>query len=76
MKLRLFFKLIFKRFFLFNEFCKACGRNVIGFYADDFLWRKVERFIKHGNVLCFDCFAKLCRKLKIEIKIIEDKLAK
>jgi len=60
--LRVNYKRIKKRFCLIDSFCKHCGRDVHDFVVDDEVWAKVEPLIKHGNVLCYDCFAEKCRE--------------
>ena len=46
-----------------KSFCKHCGKDVHDFSAPDDIWDKIEPTIKHGNVLCYDCFCEYCGKL-------------
>jgi len=57
---RLFLRLILRRFVLLPAFCKRCGRTVHDFSAPDWTWRHIRPLIKHGDVLCYDCFCELC----------------
>jgi len=60
MRLRLYLKLLLRRFMLLDAFCKHCGRTVHDFRAPDAVWLKVALSIRHGNVLCYDCFCEAC----------------
>ena len=62
-KLRLWYKLFLRRFRLIPSFCKICGRDVCDFCVDDEIWNQVKPYIKHGNVLCYNCFCNLYRKV-------------
>lgn len=61
-KIRLFIKLFLKKHFDLNSFCKKCGRTVHDFDAPNDVWKKIEPFIKHGNVLCYDYFCEMCKQ--------------
>ena len=39
--------------------------DVRDFHAPDDIWALVEPYIKHGNVLCYNCFTDLCLELKL-----------
>lgn len=58
--IRILLKLLIRRFFLLPSFCKRCGRTVHDFSAPEEIWRVIEKDIKHGSVLCYDCFCELC----------------
>jgi len=60
---RVYLKLL-RRLFSPNypSFCKICGRDVHDFIAPDDVWSKVEKRIKLGTVVCYDCFCSLCIK--------------
>lgn len=65
--LRVHYKL-FKRKFAcgcIDSFCKECGIDVRDFDAPDDVWEKVDPHIKHGHVLCYNCFCDYCNKLKL-----------
>lgn len=57
------YKLLKSKITLVNSFCKECGVDVYDFYAPSYIWNKVKLHIKLGNVLCYNCFCKKCRKL-------------
>lgn len=61
----LLWKLLLRRFFLVPMFCKQCGRTCADFHVDDDLWAQVAPHIKHGHVLCYDCFCSLVQRLGI-----------
>ena len=44
-------------------YCKHCGIIVHDFSAPDDIWEIVDRYIKYGHVLCYDCFCEFCWKL-------------
>lgn len=50
---------------LMDSYCKECGRNVHDFVAPDEVWEKVEPLIKHGTVLCYDCFCEKCKAISV-----------
>lgn len=60
MNIRLLLKLLARRFFRLSSFCKRCGKTVHDFSAPEEIWRVIEKDIKHGHVLCYDCFCELC----------------
>lgn len=69
---RVLFKLILRRFKLIPSFCKICGCDVEDFIVEDELWSLIENDIRHGNVLCFNCFSKLIkRKTNINVFKLE-----
>ena len=45
---------------IMDSYCKECGRSVHDFIAPDEVWDKIKPLIKHGNVLCYDCFCNKC----------------
>jgi hypothetical protein len=63
-----FMKITFKKFkckilkLSTDSFCKSCGRDIHDFSVSDDVWGKIEPYIKHGNVLCYDCFCDYCGK--------------
>lgn len=61
--LRVLLKLLLRHFFLLPAFCKMCGRTVHDFIAPGEIWIKVTPLIKHGNIVCYDCFCELCQKV-------------
>ena len=46
-----------------DSFCKGCGRDVHDFQAPEDAWAAVEPLVKHGSVLCYDCFCDLCKRV-------------
>ena len=64
-ELRVSYKLIKRRFFLINSFCRVCGSDVRDFRVHDDIWGKVKPLIKNGNTLCYDCFCDKCEQLGI-----------
>jgi len=53
----LFVKMILRRFFLLQEFCKSCGCTVeAAFHVRDEVWKKVVG--DPGTVRCIRCFDK------------------
>ena len=56
-------KLLWRKFLPIDSFCKECGRTVQDFHAPQEIWDEVERAIRYGYVLCYDCFCKKCRKM-------------
>jgi hypothetical protein len=56
MTIKLFLKLITRRFICLESFCKECGRTVYDFQVPDDIWLQIEPLIEHGHVLCYDCF--------------------
>lgn len=63
--IRVPYKLLKRRYFLINSFCKECGRDVHDFSVDDEVWEKVDKTIKRGHVLCYDCFCEKCEILNL-----------
>lgn len=63
--LRVSYKLLKRKYFTVNSFCKVCGRDVNDFSVRDEVWNKVDRTIKRGHVLCYDCFCKKCELLNL-----------
>jgi len=61
-KIRLYYKLIKRKFMVVNTFCKECGRDVHDFKAPDWVWNEIEKGIRYGNVLCYDCFCRKCEE--------------
>lgn len=61
-KLRLWFKLLTRRFIQYMGFCKECGVSVRDFHAPDDVWDRVRPLIKHGDVLCYQCFCDKCEQ--------------
>jgi len=59
---KVFIKLILRKFFIVPSFCKICGRDVHDFIAPDKIWGQIEPHIKYGNVVCYDCFCEICKK--------------
>jgi len=76
-KLRLHWKLFISEFCCIDSFCKECGVKVRDFIADDEIWDLIEKDIKHGYVLCYNCFVDKCEKFNINTiwKLVENKLA-
>ena len=60
--LRVHFKLMLRKLKCIPSFCKICGRDVHDFQVDDKIWDIIEKDIKYGTVLCYDCFCELCEK--------------
>jgi hypothetical protein len=61
--LRIQYKLLKRRYSTsVASFCKRCGRDIHDFVVDDKVWKKVEKHIKYGYTLCYDCFCELCLK--------------
>ena len=75
--IRVSYKLLKRRYFLIDSFCKVCGRDVSDFSVDDAMWNKVDKTIKRGHVLCYDCFCEKCKTLNLptvwRLKLIKDK---
>lgn len=65
-RIRVWWKLLKRRFFVVNSFCKLCGVAVRDFNAPDDVWKQIEPHIKQGNVLCYQCFCDLCEVVGIE----------
>lgn len=63
--LRLHWKLFLRRFRCIDMFCKQCGRDCWDFAVPNDTWAQVAPHIQHGNVLCYDCFARLAHRLGI-----------
>lgn len=61
--MRVLIKLLLRRFFHIRSFCKICGRFQHDFIVSDDVWDKVEPYIKHGYILCYDCFCEVCEKI-------------
>lgn len=61
MKLLVLLKLLYRKFFTIQSFCKECGRTVHDFVAPDEVWERVDWYIKYGHILCYDCFCKKCK---------------
>ena len=72
--LRVSYKLFKRRYFSINSFCKECGRDVHDFSVDNEVWEKVDKTIKRGHVLCYDCFCKKCDQLNLPTiwKLVEN----
>jgi hypothetical protein len=62
--LRVQWKLWLRKHRLVESFCKNCGRDVHDFHAPLSVWEKIH-YIRHGNVLCFDCFCDACQQVGI-----------
>ena len=61
--LRIQYKLLKRRYSTsVASFCKRCGRDIHDFVVEDKVWEKVEKHIKYGYTLCYDCFCELCLK--------------
>lgn len=60
--LRLHARLVQRCFMAVPSFCKRCGRTVHDYAAPDDVWRRVRPHIKHGDVLCYDCFCDVCQR--------------
>lgn len=60
--LRLWYKLLTKRLWLRDNFCKRCGVDIRDFIAPDDMWARVEPYIKHGDTLCYQCFRDICEE--------------
>ena len=54
--IKLYIKLILRKIFTINQFCKICGKTCRSFYVEDSIWDEIECCIRHGNILCYDCF--------------------
>jgi hypothetical protein len=65
MKLRVFWKLILRRFKLIAGFCKECGVDVQDFVAPEAVWKQVEPHLNRGSVLCYNCFSLKCKELSL-----------
>lgn len=65
-RVRVWLKLLMRRFFLVKSFCKLCGVDVRDYHAPDDVWRQIEPHVKHGNVLCYNCFVDLCEVVGAE----------
>jgi len=61
--LRVFFKLLLRRFMPIASFCKRCGRSVHDFSVPDNIWEQVDKEIRFGHILCYGCFCEICGKL-------------
>lgn len=61
--LRICYKLIKRKFFLVPSFCKKCGKDVHDFIVPDDIWDEINRHIKYGHVLCYNCFCEKCGEL-------------
>lgn len=61
MAFKVYFKLIWRKFFSIPSFCKCCGREVHDFIVPDEVWNRISPLIKRGNVVCYDCFCDLCK---------------
>jgi len=59
-------KLILRRFFLINSFCRKCGVDVRDYQAPNKVWEQIKDEIPNGNTLCYNCFCKLCDKKGID----------
>lgn len=66
MKLLVHLKLIIRNFFSIEAFCKECGRTVHDFIAPDEVWEQIDKNIKYGHVLCYDCFCEKCHELDLK----------
>lgn len=65
--IRVLYKLLKRRYFVTNSFCKECGRDVHDFSVDDETWTKVDKTIKYGHVLCYGCFCQKCKGLGLPV---------
>jgi len=61
--IRVSYKMLKRRYFVTNSFCKMCGRDISDFSVRDDVWDKVDETIKRGHILCYDCFCKKCKLL-------------
>lgn len=62
---RISYKLLKRKYFATNSFCKECGRDVNDFSVRDDIWDRVDKTIKRGHILCYDCFCKKCKQLNL-----------
>ena len=46
-----------------SSFCKHCGCSVRDFVVSDDVWDKVQKHIKRGNTLCYNCFSDICERV-------------
>lgn len=49
------------------SFCKQCGRDVHDFIASDDVWEQVDRHIRWGHTLCYDCFCEVCGQIGLPV---------
>lgn len=63
--IRVSYKLFKRKYFATNSFCKECGRYVNDFSVRDDIWDRVDKPIKRGHILCYDCFCKKCEQLNL-----------
>jgi NMD protein affecting ribosome stability and mRNA decay len=63
--LRVLYKLLKRKCFVTNSFCKECGRDVHDFSVSDEIWKSIDKTIKYGHVLCYDCFCEKCKVLNL-----------
>lgn len=63
--LRVSYKLFKRRYFTIDSFCKECGRDVHDFSVPDDIWKLIDKTIKHGHILCYDCFCEKCKVLNL-----------
>ena len=64
-KLRVIYKLIKRKLFCIDSFCKECGRDVRDFIVDDGTWELIDPFVDYGHTLCYECFVDKCEKIEI-----------
>lgn len=67
MILRVYLKLLLRHFFHIDSFCKDCGRDVHDFSVSDDIWNQIDKTIKYGHTLCYDCFCEHCKQLNLPI---------
>ena len=62
-RVRVVWKLLLRRFIVVDSFCKLCGVDVRDFAAPDDVWKQINPQIKHGHVVCYNCFCDLCAEV-------------
>ena len=65
--IRVYWKLLKRRFLLIPSFCKHCGRDVHDFSVPDKVWQLVDLRIRHGHTLCYDCFCEVCQQIGLPV---------
>lgn len=63
--IRVSYKLLKRKYFTTNSFCKECGKDVNDFSVRDDIWDRVDKTIKRGHILCYDCFCEKCKILNL-----------
>ena len=58
--IRLHWKLLTRRFWLRNSFCKECGVDIRDFHAPDNIWDQVFHLGGMNKTLCYNCFCDKC----------------